>query len=64
MKYHRFVWAIILNKLLAVLFLVTHANIATWPMMIFLAAAGDGFMALLLLYCYRQASSLLPEQPF
>jgi hypothetical protein len=51
----RLVMVIVLIKVLAVLFLVTHANLAAWPPIIFMAAAGDGFMALLLYYFYRKA---------
>ena len=58
---HRLVIVIILIKILAVLFLVTHSSYAAWPPIILLAAAGDGIMALLLLIFYRNAWTSLEK---
>jgi len=45
---------IIATKVLAVLFLFSHAHLAARPLIIFLAAIGDGLMCILLIYFYRQ----------
>ena len=50
---------IILTKILAVLYLLTHADIVPWPPIIYLAAAGDGAMALLLILVGRKAQIYL-----
>lgn len=54
-RYHWFVKVIITTKALAFLFLVTHAHLAAWPPIIYAAAAGDGIMALVLIFFYRRA---------
>ncbi len=57
---HRAVLLIILTKVLAVLYLVTHAHFAPWRPIIYLAALGDGLMGLLLAVCYRKAGLYSP----
>lgn len=42
------------TKVLAVLFLVSNGHIATFPTIIYLAALGDGLMAVLLIILYRR----------
>lgn len=54
-RYYYFVKVIIAAKSLAFLFLVSHAHLAAWPPIIFAAAAGDGIMALVLIFFYRRA---------
>ena len=54
-RYHYFVKVIIATKVLAFLFLVSHAHLAAWPPIIFAAAVGDGLMALVLIFFYRRA---------
>ena len=56
---HRLITVVILTKVLAVLFLVTHARYVPWPPMVYLAAAADGGMAALLLASYCWARSCL-----
>ena len=45
---------IIATKVLAVLFLFSHAHLAARPLIIFLAAVGDGLMSVLLIFFYRR----------
>jgi len=54
-RYYYFVKVIIATKALAFLFLVSHAQLAAWPPIIFAAALGDGLMALVLIIFYRRA---------
>jgi len=54
-KYYYFVKVIIATKILAFLFLVSHAHLAAWPPIIYAAAVGDGLMALVLIFFYRRA---------
>ncbi|MEN6317188.1 MAG: hypothetical protein ABFD82_00320 [Syntrophaceae bacterium] len=54
-KYYTFIKVIIATKVLAFLFLMSNGHLAVWPPIIFLAALGDGFMALVLIYLYRRA---------
>lgn len=55
---HRTLDIIILTKLLAVLFLVSKAQLVARPGAIFLAAAGDALMAIMLIH-YSLAAGLL-----
>lgn len=52
---HRLIVAIVLTKVAAVLFLLTHAEAAANPAIILLAAVVDGGMALLLTAVYRSS---------
>ena len=52
---HRLLIAIILTKVLAVVFLITNSHFAPWPPIINLAAVTDGCMALVLAFAYRNA---------
>jgi hypothetical protein len=63
-KNHHLIIIIIVTKILAVFFLIFHAHFVAWPPIIFMAAAGDGVMALLLTLFYRKARlSLLENVP-
>ena len=50
---HTLVLLIIFSKILAVLFLLTNAEMSVFPQSIYLAALGDGIMAMILgiIYC-------------
>ena len=54
-RYHYFVKVIIATKMFATLFLISNAHLATFPTIIYLAAVGDGLMAVLLLFIYQRA---------
>lgn len=58
---YRLVSIIITTKVLAVIFLVTNAQVARSPANIFLAAFLDGLMAVLLIVFYRRAVISLRE---
>ena len=55
-RHQYFIKVIIATKILAFLFLVTHAHLAAWPPILYAAAVGDGIMALALIFFYRRAS--------
>jgi hypothetical protein len=58
---HRVVDLIIVTKVLAVLFLVTSAKLVALPGPIFLAAAGDAIMGILLIFCSLKAGLLFKK---
>jgi hypothetical protein len=58
-KYYSFIKVIIATKVLAFLFLMSNGHLAVWPPIIFLAALGDGLMALVLIYLYRRADLMM-----
>jgi O-antigen/teichoic acid export membrane protein len=60
-RMHHLVLVVITTKVLAVLFLITNACFTSVPGMIYLAAAGDGFMAFLLVIFYLKARLWLVE---
>jgi hypothetical protein len=49
-----FVNIIVVTKALAFLFLLSHAHFTAWPPIIYLAAIGDGLMAVALLFLQRR----------
>ena len=59
-NYH-LVKVIIATKVLAVLFLVSHAYLVTRPPVIWLAAFGDGIMAILLIFFYRRTLAAMKK---
>lgn len=54
-KYHRTVLVMVATKVLAVFFLVTNAGVTPCRQLLLWTAAGDGCMALLLVFSYRSA---------
>jgi len=60
-RHFYFVKVIIATKVLAFLFLVTHAHLAARPPIIYAAALGDGLMALVLIFLYRRADFITEE---
>jgi hypothetical protein len=58
---HRLIDIIIITKIMAVLFLLCNSRLVPRPEIIFLAAVGDGVMAILLIIFSRAAGLLLKK---
>lgn len=49
-RFKPIIYFVVISKIIAVLFLITHASLTPSPIMIYLAALGDGSMALIIMF--------------
>ena len=49
-RYKPIIYLVVISKTIAVLFLITNASLSPSPLMIYLAALGDGSMALIIMF--------------